>query len=59
MEIDCIQRNNTFKFEITLDRHNARLKLIYCFLPDPLHFSLPSTFNATLKVDGNEKRGGS
>jgi hypothetical protein len=44
MEIDCLQRNSTFKFKITLDRHNARLKLIYCFLPDPLHFSLPSTF---------------
>jgi hypothetical protein len=48
MEIDCLQRNNTFKFKITLDRHNARLKLNYCLLPDPLHFSLPSTFNNDL-----------
>jgi hypothetical protein len=38
MEIVCLQRNNTFKFKITLDRHNARLKLIYCLLPGPLVF---------------------
>jgi hypothetical protein len=44
MEIDCVQRNNTFKFKVTLDRHNPRLKLIYCLLPDPPRFSLPSTF---------------
>ncbi len=44
MEINCVQRNNTFKFKLTLDRHNARLKLIYCLLPDPPRFSLPSTF---------------
>ncbi len=44
MEIDCVQRNNTFKFKLTLDGHNARLKLIYCLLPDPPRFSLPSTF---------------
>ncbi len=47
MEIDCVQRNNTSKFKLTLDRHNARLKLIYCLLPDPPSFSLPSTFKDT------------
>jgi hypothetical protein len=51
METDCLQRNNTFKFKITLDRHNARLKLIYCFLRDPLHFSLPSSFNVLHEKD--------
>ncbi len=45
MEIDCVQRNDTFKFKLTLDRRNAGLKLIYCLLPDPPRFSLPSTFN--------------
>jgi hypothetical protein len=44
MEIDCVQRNDTFKLEITLHRDNVRLKLINCLLPDPTHFSLPSTF---------------
>jgi hypothetical protein len=39
-----LQRNGTFKFKITPDRHNAGQKLIYCLLPDPPHFSLPSTF---------------
>jgi hypothetical protein len=33
MEIDCLQRNATFKFKITLDRHNARQNLFYCVLP--------------------------
>jgi hypothetical protein len=33
-----------FKFKITPDRHNAGQKLIYCLLPDPPHFSFPSTF---------------
>ncbi len=32
------------KMHITLDRHNAIQKLIYCLLPDPPYFSLPSTF---------------
>ncbi len=44
MEIDCLQRNATFKFKMTLDRHNARQNLNYCVLPGPPHFSLPSTF---------------
>ncbi len=44
MEIDCVQRNDKFKFKLTLDRQNVRLKLIYCLLPDPPRFSLPSTF---------------
>jgi hypothetical protein len=35
--------NNTFKFQITLDRHNPRLKLN--LLHDPPNFSLLSTFN--------------
>jgi hypothetical protein len=43
--MDCLQRNGTFKSQITLDRHNARPRLNYYFLPDPSHFSLPSTFN--------------
>jgi hypothetical protein len=34
----------TFKSQITLDRHNAILKLNYWPLPDPANFSLPSTF---------------
>jgi hypothetical protein len=28
------------KFKITLDRHNARLKLNFCLLPDPTNFSV-------------------
>ncbi len=44
MEIDCLQRNATFKFKMTLDRHNARPNQNYCVLPGPPHFSLPSTF---------------
>jgi hypothetical protein len=47
MEIDCLQRNGTFKSQITLDRHNAILKLNYWPLPDPPNFSLPSTFKQT------------
>jgi hypothetical protein len=39
-----LQRNGTFKFKITPDRRNARQNLIYCLLPVPSHFSLPSTF---------------
>ena len=33
-----------FIFQITLDRHDAILKLNYCPLPDLPNFSLPSTF---------------
>ncbi len=44
MEIDCLQRNNTFKWQITLDRHNASRNLNKSVLPDPPHFLLPSTF---------------
>jgi hypothetical protein len=33
-----------FKFKITPDRHNAIQNLNYYDLPDPRHFSLPSTF---------------
>jgi hypothetical protein len=32
-----------FKFQIILDRHNPRLKLNYCLLPDPHNFLLLST----------------
>jgi hypothetical protein len=39
-----LQRKNTFKFKITLHRHNAIQNLNYYVLPDPPHFSLPSTF---------------
>ena len=52
MEIECLQRNGMFKSQITLDRHNARPRLNYYFLPGPSHFSLPSTFkddNQTLR----------
>ncbi len=35
----------TFKFKITLDRHNGIQNLNYYDLPDPPRFSLPSTFN--------------
>ncbi len=34
-----------FKSHRTFHRRNARLKLYYCLLPDPPHFSLLSTFN--------------
>jgi hypothetical protein len=46
MEIDCLQRNGTNKSQITLDRHNAILKLNYWPLPNAPNFSLPSTFKA-------------
>jgi hypothetical protein len=40
MEIDCLQRNDTFKLQITLIviRHKARPRLNYYVLPDPLIF---------------------
>jgi hypothetical protein len=41
-----LQGINMFKLKITLDRHNARLKLNCLLLSDPPHFSLPSTFNS-------------
>ncbi len=40
-----LHRKYTFKLKITTDRHNGRQNLIYCLLPVPRHFSLPSTFN--------------
>ena len=43
-----LQRNDTFKIKITLDRHNARLELNCWHLSDPPHFSLPSTLNFLL-----------
>jgi hypothetical protein len=39
-----LQRNHTFKFKITLDRHNAGLKFNCCLSFGPPNFSLPSTF---------------
>jgi hypothetical protein len=36
-----------FKFNITLDHHNAIQNLNYYVLLDPPHFSLPSTFKAS------------
>jgi hypothetical protein len=42
--------NDKFKFKTTLHRHNARLKLNYCLLPDSPNFSLLSTFNRLLNV---------
>jgi len=47
MEIDFLNGNNTFKLQMTLNRHNARPRLNYYGLPYPPHFSLPSTFNAS------------
>jgi hypothetical protein len=41
---------DTFKFKITLDRHNATQNLNYYVLPEPPHFALPSTFNACFQV---------
>jgi hypothetical protein len=38
------ERNKTFKFKITLDRHNAGLKFNCCLRFGPPNFSLPSTF---------------
>jgi hypothetical protein len=40
---------DTFKFKITLDRHNGIQNLNYYDLPDPSRFSLPSTFKIVLK----------
>ncbi len=40
-----LDRNGTFKFKITPNRHNAGQKLNYCLLPDPPLFWLPSTLN--------------
>jgi hypothetical protein len=37
-----------FILQITLHRHNARLKLNYCPLSDPPNCSLPSTFKPGL-----------
>jgi hypothetical protein len=34
-----------------LDLHNARLKMNYCFLPDPPRFSLLSPYKATNGTD--------
>jgi hypothetical protein len=39
---------DTFKFKITLDRHNAIQNLNNYDLPDPPRFSLPSTFKMYL-----------
>jgi len=39
---------DTFKFKITLDRHNGIQNLNYYDLPDPPRFSLPSTFKETI-----------
>ncbi len=38
-----------FKLKLTLDRHNAKLKLNYWLLSDPSHFSLLSTFKKNHK----------
>jgi hypothetical protein len=40
-----LERNGTFIFKITPNRHNGRQNLNYCILPHPPLFSLPSTFN--------------
>jgi hypothetical protein len=46
----CIlQGNNTFKFKITLDHHNARQNLHYYVLPDPPLFSLLYTFKGIVQ----------
>ncbi len=56
MEIDCLQRNGTFKSQLT-NRHNARPRLNYYFLSDPSHFSLPSTFKITVTRKNVKGRG--
>jgi hypothetical protein len=44
---------DTFKFKITLHRHNAIHNLNYYDLPDPPRFSLPSTIkNLKKKIAG-------
>ncbi len=42
--IEFYRESRMFKFKITPDRHNAIQNLNYYDLPDPRHFSLPSTF---------------
>jgi hypothetical protein len=39
-----------FKWQISLDRHNAGLKFNCCLRFDPRNFLLPSTFNNLLKT---------
>ncbi len=46
-----LERNSTFKFKITPDRHNAIQDLVNYDLLDPPHFSLPSTFKGTVRPD--------
>ncbi len=41
---------DTFKFKITLDRHNAIQNLDYYDLPNPPRFSLPSTFKLVWRM---------
>jgi hypothetical protein len=47
-----------FKLQISLDRHNTRLKFNYCLRFDQRHFSLPSTFNIkkTAKICRNKQK---
>jgi hypothetical protein len=44
LPIANLQENDMFKMKITLDRQSPRPKPNHCHLPDPLHFSLLSTF---------------
>ncbi len=49
-----LQRNDMFKFKITLHRHDARQNLNYYILLDPPLFSLPSTFKLPTLVCGEK-----
>ncbi len=49
-EICFLHKNDTFKMQITLDRHNLRLNLNDDLLPEPPHFSLPSIFKGTVSI---------
>jgi hypothetical protein len=53
MEMDFLHGINTFKLQMTLDRHNVRPRLIYYVLPYPLIFRyhLPLKRKATEDED--------
>jgi hypothetical protein len=46
-----------FKLKISLDRHNARLKLNCWLLSEPPHFSLPSTLKGSTRRETTSNKG--
>ena len=50
METDLIQDGGQVKRQTDIDHHGPKYILIICHLPDPPTFSLPTTFNFTLKL---------